>query len=79
MITEEIKKRIFTIFDSWETLMGERKDINKEITDLVKEAADLAETSAKEVRKYFANKKKRNDSGEDELEKVNKLAADLEA
>lgn len=78
MITDENKKRIESIFNSWETLLGERKDINKEINDLISEASKLAETEKKEVRAYFNNRKKRNETGEDSLEKVSKLASELE-
>ena len=74
---QDKKQRIKAIFDSYDALVEERKQLNAQLRDLIAEASDIMEVKKPHVRKTFAYMKKLNDDGDDELDVINTIFVEL--
>jgi ElaB/YqjD/DUF883 family membrane-anchored ribosome-binding protein len=76
-MTDEEKKRLKTIFNSYSELSSEIKEISKQKTDLVKEASDLSKKTKSNIRKAFAFLMKKEKDGGNELDEVNDIIEEM--
>lgn len=65
--------KINEIYESWDSLMEQRKEINSQIREIIKAGSLVTEKKTVIVRKTFALVKKLKDSGIDEFSDINSL------
>ena len=71
------KGKLKKMYDGWCELLDQRKDLNAEINDLLKEAAGLTGQSKAQVASAFKYNKKLEDKGNDELDGVSSVFIEL--
>jgi flagellar motor switch protein FliG len=76
-MNEEDRKKLKAIFNSWEELLNQRKELNGEINDLISEASDITKLKKTQIRKTFVFLKNQSESGEDELDGITSLAIEM--
>ena len=77
-MTEENRKLFKMYYEEWVDKIEARKNLNKEITEEVERASQIADIKKENVRKVFSMMKKREEKGEDELDELNTVFAELE-
>lgn len=76
-LTDDEKKRVNDIFNSWLELLDSRQQINDEIKDLIDEAANISEAKKPTIRKTFSFMKKKLEDDNPELDDISELAESL--
>ena len=77
-MTEEDRKLFKDYYGEWSDKIDARKELNKDINEDVKRASDVAGYKPGKVKKVFAMLKKKEAEGDDELEELNEIFAELE-
>lgn len=67
-ISEDTKKKLKALLASYLDHQEEMKSIRDNVSDIIKDAADLLEKKPAAVRKAFTALKKRYETGEDETD-----------
>jgi len=73
------KKKVKVLFSTYLDLLENRKDINDQVSDLVKEISELTDEKKPLIRKMLTFWKKKYEDGLDELDDLSTLIEELGA
>jgi len=78
MLDTNDKKLVQDLFADWDEIQDQRKELNESSKEITKKVAEVLDTKATVVNKLFRFLRKKQEDGQDELDVLNELAAEVE-